>query len=166
VAERITEELRRPFVLEERQLYAAASIGVSVGHARTHGPDGLLREADTAMYRAKAEGSGYEVFDPAMHDRAVTRLELENDLRRAIEEDEFVVHYQPIVNLQTGELWGMEALVRWSTQSGACSTGRVRAVAEESGLVVPMGELVLEEACRRAVEWQREFPFTRRWRCP
>jgi sensor c-di-GMP phosphodiesterase-like protein len=62
------------------------------------------------MYRAKAEGSGYEVFDPAMHDRAVTRLELENDLRRAIEEDEFVVHYQPIVNLQTGELWGMEAL--------------------------------------------------------
>jgi diguanylate cyclase (GGDEF)-like protein/PAS domain S-box-containing protein len=70
VAERITEELRRPFVLEDRELYAAASIGVSVGHARTHGPDGLLREADTAMYRAKAEGSGYEVFDPAMHERA------------------------------------------------------------------------------------------------
>jgi diguanylate cyclase (GGDEF)-like protein/PAS domain S-box-containing protein len=159
VAERITEELRRPFVLEERQLYAAASIGVSVGHARTHGPDGLLREADTAMYRAKAEGSGYEVFDPAMHDRAVTRLELENDLRRAIEEDEFVVHYQPIVNLQTGELWGMEALVRWEhPERGLLNPDEFVPVAEESGLVVPMGELVLGEACRRAVEWQREFP--------
>jgi len=162
VAERITEELRRPFVLEERQLYAAASIGVSVGHARTHGPDGLLREADTAMYRAKAEGSGYEVFDPAMHDRAVTRLELENDLRRAIEEDEFVVHYQPIVNLQTGELWGMEALVRWEhPERGLLNPDEFVPVAEESGLVVPMGELVLGEACRRAVEWQREFPLTR-----
>ena len=162
VAERITEELRRPFVLEERQLYAAASIGVSLGHARTHGPEGLLREADTAMYRAKAEGSGYEVFDPAMHDRAVTRLELENDLRRAIEEDEFVVHYQPMVNLQTGELWGMEALVRWEhPERGLLNPDEFVPVAEESGLVVPMGELVLGEACRRAVEWQREFPLTR-----
>jgi diguanylate cyclase (GGDEF)-like protein/PAS domain S-box-containing protein len=159
VAERITEELRRPFVLEERQLYAAASIGVSVGHARTHGPEGLLREADTAMYRAKAEGSGYEVFDPAMHERALGRLELENDLRRAIEEDEFVVHYQPIVNLQTGELWGMEALVRWGhPERGLLNPDEFVPVAEESGLVVPMGERVLEEACRRAVEWQREFP--------
>jgi diguanylate cyclase (GGDEF)-like protein/PAS domain S-box-containing protein len=161
VAERITQELRRPFVLEERQLYATASIGVSVGHARTHSPEGLLREADTAMYRAKAEGSGYEVFDPAMHDRAVTRLELENDLRRAIEEDEFVVHYQPLVNLQTGELWGMEALVRWEhPERGLLGPDEFVPVAEESGLVVPMGELVLEEACRRAVQWQEEFPLT------
>jgi diguanylate cyclase (GGDEF)-like protein len=161
VAERITEELRRPFVLEERQLYAAASIGVSVGHARTHGPEGLLREADTAMYRAKAEGSGYEVFDPAMHERALGRLELENDLRRAIEGDEFVVHYQPIVGLQTGELWGMEALVRWEhPERGLLGPDEFVPAAEESGLVVPMGELVLEEACRRAAEWQREFPLT------
>ena len=159
VAERITEELRRPFVLEERQLYAAASIGVSVGHPRTHGPESLIREADTAMYRAKDQGSGYEMFDPTMYERAVDRLNLENDLRRAIEEDEFVVHYQPIVNLQTGAVWGMEALVRWEhPERGLLNPDEFVPVAEESGLVVPMGELVLEEACRRAVEWQREFP--------
>jgi diguanylate cyclase (GGDEF)-like protein/PAS domain S-box-containing protein len=161
VAERITEELRRPFVLEERQLYAAASIGVSLGHARTHGPEGLIREADTAMYRAKAEGCNYCVFDPAMHERALGRLELENDLRRAIEEDEFVVHYQPIVNLQTGGLWGFEALVRWEhPERGLLNPDEFVPVAEESGLVVPMGELVLEEACRQAVGWHKEHPRT------
>jgi EAL domain-containing protein (putative c-di-GMP-specific phosphodiesterase class I) len=159
VAERITEELRRPFVLEERQFYAAASIGVTLGHSGTHGPEGLIREADTAMYRAKAEGCNYCVFDPTMHERALGRLELENDLRRAIEEDEFVVHYQPIVNLQTGELWGMEALVRWEhPERGLLNPDEFVPVAEESGLVVPMGEMVLEVACRQAVEWQREFP--------
>jgi EAL domain-containing protein (putative c-di-GMP-specific phosphodiesterase class I) len=161
VAERITEELRRPFILEGRQLYAAASIGVSLGHTRTHGPESLIREADTAMYRAKAEGSGYEVFDPAMYERALGRLELENDLRRAIEQNEFIVHYQPIVNLQTGAVWGVEALVRWEhPERGLLNPDEFVPVAEESGLVVPMGELVLEEACRRAVEWQREFPLT------
>ena len=159
VAERLTGQLRRPFILKDRELHVAASIGLSLGHARTHDPDDLLREADTAMYRAKAEGSGYEVFDPAMHDLALGRLEVQNDLRRAIEEDEFVVHYQPIVNLQTGELWGMEALVRWGhPERGLLNPDEFMPIAEESGLVVPMGELVLGEACRRAVEWQREFP--------
>ncbi|MDP8901584.1 MAG: PAS domain S-box protein [Actinomycetota bacterium] len=161
VAERITQELRRPCVLEERQLYAAASIGVSLGHAGTHSPEGLLREADTAMYRAKEDGCSYCVFDPAMHDRAVNRLEIENDLRRGIERNEFVVHYQPIVNLETGAVWGVEALVRWEhPERGLLNPDEFVSVAEESGLVVPMGELVLEEACRRAVEWQREFPLT------
>jgi diguanylate cyclase (GGDEF)-like protein/PAS domain S-box-containing protein len=161
VAERIAEELRRPFVLEGRQLYAAASIGVSLGHARTHGPEGLIREADTAMYRAKAEGCNYCVFDPTMHERALGRLELENDLRRAIEQDEFVVHYQPIVRLDGGEVWGVEALVRWEhPERGLLDPDEFVPVAEESGLVVPMGEAVLEEACRRAVGWQREFPLT------
>jgi EAL domain-containing protein (putative c-di-GMP-specific phosphodiesterase class I) len=94
----------------------------------------LIREADTAMYRAKDEGSGYEVFDPTMHGRAVDRLELENDLRRAIEEDEFVVHYQPIVNLQTGELWGFEGLVRWEhPERGLLDPDEFVPVAEESG---------------------------------
>jgi EAL domain-containing protein (putative c-di-GMP-specific phosphodiesterase class I) len=91
----------------------------------------------------------------------VDRLELENDLRRAIEQNEFVVHYQPIVNLQTGRLWGFEALVRWDhPERGLLDPDEFVPVAEESGLVVPMGELVLEEACRRAVEWQRAFPRT------
>jgi diguanylate cyclase (GGDEF)-like protein len=161
VAERIMEELREPFVLEERQLYVAASIGVSLGHAGTYGPKRLIREADTAMYRAKEAGGGFSVFEPAMHERAVNRLELENDLRRAIEQNEFVVHYQPIVNLQTGQLWGMEALVRWEhPERGLLAPSEFVPVAEESGLVVPMGEAVLEEACRQAVVWQRELPRT------
>jgi diguanylate cyclase (GGDEF)-like protein len=161
VAERITQELRRSFILEGRELYVAASIGISLGDARTHDSDGLLREADTAMYRVKDEGTGYKLFDPAMHRQAVDRLELENDLRRAVEENEFVVHYQPIVNLQTGAVWGMEALVRWDhPECGLLDPDEFVPVAEKSGLVVPMGELVLEEACRRAVEWQRTFPRT------
>ncbi|HEV2092089.1 MAG TPA: EAL domain-containing protein, partial [Rubrobacter sp.] len=159
VAERITDELREPFTLNGRELYVAASIGVALGSDGTKDAEKLLREADTAMYRAKNQGSGYEVFDPAMHDRAVNRLELENDLRRAIEENEFVVHYQPILNLQSGDLSGLEALVRWEhPERGLLNPDEFVPVAEESGLVVPMGELVLEEACRQAVAWQREFP--------
>jgi EAL domain-containing protein (putative c-di-GMP-specific phosphodiesterase class I) len=150
-----------PFTLEGRELYVDASIGVALGSDGTSDPEELLREADTAMYRAKDEGSGYEVFDPTMHGRAVDRLELENDLRRAIEENEFVVHYQPIVNLQTGELWGFEALVRWEhPERGLLDPDEFMPVAEESGLVVPMGEMVLGEACRRAVGWQEEFSHT------
>jgi diguanylate cyclase (GGDEF)-like protein/PAS domain S-box-containing protein len=161
VAERILEELREPFSLDGRELYVATSIGVAQGSDGTSGSEELMRAADTAMYRAKEGGSGYEVFDATMHERAIDRLNLENDLRRAIEEDEFVVHYQPIVSLQTGELWGMEALVRWDhPERGLLNPDEFVPVAEESGLVVPMGELVLEEACRRAVEWQREFHLT------
>jgi diguanylate cyclase (GGDEF)-like protein len=161
VAERIVEELREPFTLDGRELYVAVSIGVGLGTVGTKNAEELLREADTSMYQAKDEGSGYKVFDQAMHGRAVDRLELENDLRRAIEQNEFVVHYQPIVNLQTGRLWGFEALVRWDhPERGLLDPDEFVPVAEESGLVVPMGELVLEEACRRAVEWQRAFPRT------
>ena len=162
VAERISEGFGSPFWLGERELYARASIGIATGDARTKTPEALLRDADTAMYRAKeAGGGGYEMFDPTMHQRALGRLELENDLRRAVEEDEFVVHYQPIVSLQTGELWGMEALVRWEhPERGLLNPDEFVPVAEESGLVVPMGEAVLEEACRQAVAWQRELPRT------
>ncbi|WP_166177357.1 putative bifunctional diguanylate cyclase/phosphodiesterase [Rubrobacter tropicus] len=161
VAERIADGFRSPFRLDGRELYARVSTGIAMGDARTKTPEDLLRDADTAMYRAKEAGGGYEMFDPAMHQRALGRLELENDLRRAVEEDEFAVHYQPIVNLQTGELWGMEALVRWDhPERGLLDPDEFVPVAEESGLVVPMGELVLEEACRRAVVWQRELPRT------
>ena len=159
VAERITEELRRPFIIEGRDLYVIASIGISLGDARTHDPDDLLREADTAMYRAKDEGWDFRVFNPAMYERAFSRLEVENDLRRAIEQEEFVLHYQPMVDLQTGELWGMEALVRWDhPERGLLEPSEFVPVAEESGLVIPMGEQILREACFRAKEWQEENP--------
>jgi EAL domain-containing protein (putative c-di-GMP-specific phosphodiesterase class I) len=113
------------------------------------------------MYRAKDQGSGYSVFDPAMYERAIYRLEAESDLRRAIEREEFVVHYQPVVNLQTGELWGMEALVRWKhPERGLLSPDEFVPVAEESGLVIPMGGQVFKEACLRAKGWQEVHPRT------
>jgi diguanylate cyclase (GGDEF)-like protein/PAS domain S-box-containing protein len=162
VAGRITEELRKPFIVEQRELYVAASIGISVGDIRTHDPDALLREADTAMYRAKDEGGGFGMFDPAMYEQAFRRLEVENDLRRAIEQEEFVVHYQPIVPLNDdGEVTRIEALVRWDhPERGLLNPDDFVPIAEDSGLVVPMGELVLERACRQAVEWQQQFPHT------
>jgi len=160
-AERLTDQLRYPFVLEGRELYARASIGIALGEDRTKDPDDLLRDADTAMYRAKDEGGGFRVFDQVMYERVVQRLELENDLRRAIEQKEFVVHYQPIVSLQTGEVFAVEALVRWEhPERGLLNPDEFVPVAEESGLVVPMGELVLKEACFRTVGWQRQFPRT------
>jgi diguanylate cyclase (GGDEF)-like protein/PAS domain S-box-containing protein len=155
VAERITEELRSPFNMEGRDLYVTGSIGISLGDARTHDPDALLREADTAMYRVKDEGGDFRVFNPTMYERAFTRLEVENDLRRAIAQEEFVIHYQPMVDLQTGELWGMEALVRWDhPERGLLEPSEFVPVAEQSGLVIPMGEQILRESCFRAKEWQ------------
>ena len=157
VAERITNQLRFPFLLENRELYAMASIGIAFGEHRIESPEDLLRDADTAMYRAKDEGWGYAVFKPTMHERVVGRLEAENDLRRAIEQEEFVVHYQPIVSLQTGEVVAVEALVRWEhPERGLLNPSEFVDVAEESGLVIPMGEQVLREACFRAREWQQE----------
>ncbi len=159
VAERIMEELRRPVIMEGRDLYVIASIGISLGGARTHDADGLLREADTAMYRAKDTGKDFRVFNPAMYERAFSRLEVENALRRAIEQEEFVLHYQSMVDLQTGEQWGMEALVRWDhPERGLLEPSEFVPVAEESGLVIPMGEQILREACFRAKEWQGGNP--------
>ena len=157
VAERIGKELGRPFVLEGRGLFASASVGIGLGDARTKTPEYLLRDADTAMYRAKEEQARYRVFDPAMYERAKRRLELENELRRAIEQGEFVVRYQPIVDLQTDEVWGVEALVRWEhPERGLLDPSEFMAVVEEGGLIVPLGERVLEEACRQAKRWQED----------
>ena len=109
VAERVTDVLRDPLVVDGRELYARASIGIAMGEDRTKDPDDLLRDADTAMYRAKDEGASYSVFEPAMYKKAIDRLEAENDLGRAVEQEQFVVHYQPIVSLQTGEVSAVEA---------------------------------------------------------
>ena len=161
VAERIVDEVSDPFVLEGRELYVSFSIGIAQGNARTKSPLDLLRDADTAMYRAKSEHADHRVFDPAMYERAVKRLELENDLRRGVEAQEFVAHYQPIVDLETGETWGMEALLRWKhPERGLLEASEFMAGFEESGLAIPAGERVLEEACVQALRWQEQHPLT------
>jgi predicted signal transduction protein with EAL and GGDEF domain len=157
MAERITEELGRPFVLGGRSLFASTSVGIALGDARTKTPEDILRDADTAMYRAKDEHAPFRVFDPSMYERALKRLEFENDLRRALRAGEFVVLYQPIVELETDEVWGMEALARWEhPERGLLDPDQFVPVAEESGLVLPLDELVLEEACRQARGWQED----------
>ena len=159
VAERLTVALRRPFAIGGRELFVGASIGVALGDAGKKRPEELLKDADTAMYRAKEESVGYRVFDPAMHERAATRRRLEDDLRRAVRNREFVVHYQPIVNPESGEVWGAEALVRWRRPGrGLLGPAEFVSLAEENGLGVPMGEAVLEAACRQAAEWQEGRP--------
>jgi diguanylate cyclase (GGDEF)-like protein/PAS domain S-box-containing protein len=160
VAERIVEGFRERFVLEGQEFFAATSIGIACGSDSTTSPEELLRNADGAMYRAKESGPlGYEVFDESMHVQALERLELENDIRRALEAKEFVVHYQPIVDLRSGEVKGVEALVRWNhPERGLLNPEEFVPVAEEIGLIVPMGEAVLEEACRWGVRWQEEHP--------
>jgi len=109
VAGRVIEALREPFALEGRELFIKPSIGLALGTARTSSFDELLRDADTAMYKAKDEGLGYRVFEPLMYEQALGRLKMENELQRAIKAEEFVVHYQPIIDLRSNEVRGMEA---------------------------------------------------------
>ena len=155
VAGRVTDELRRPFVVEGRQVFVTASIGIAMGDARTKTPASLRRDADTAMYRAKDEHTDYKVFDLAMYERVLDRLE--NDLRRAIERDEFVIHYEPIVDLKTGEARGMEALVRWEhPDRGLLNPSEFMPVVEESGLIFTVGEGVLEKVCRQVQLWPQD----------
>ena len=163
VAQRIQEELTQPFVLDKNSAFATSSIGIALSSTGYDRPEDVLRDADTAMYRAKENGKArYEVFDHGMHARAVSRLQLESDLRHAIEHKEFCVYYQPIVSLQTGRLAGFEALVRWNhPRRGLVSPADFVPVAEETGLIVPIGEWVLAEACARVREWQIASPIHR-----
>jgi diguanylate cyclase (GGDEF)-like protein len=159
VAQRIQQEFRTPFDLAGTEVFASVSIGIAVWSERYSRPDELLRDADTAMYRAKAMGRNrFIVFDEEMHRRAVASLRLENDLRRALERNEFKVYYQPIVNLQRGKISGFEALVRWHHPTrGLVSPAEFVPLAEEIGLIIPIDRWVLGEACQQLRSWQSEF---------
>ena len=156
VARRIVERLDRPFQIDDRELRVTASIGIAFGTNEDVQPSDLLRFADAAMYRAKAEGKArYVVFDRAMHADWVARTDLEADLRRALDADELQLLYQPVVDLATGQIVGAEALVRWQhLKWGLLLPQDFLRLAEETGLIVPLGAQVLEGAGRRAVDWQ------------
>ncbi|MEH1822404.1 MAG: EAL domain-containing protein [Nostoc sp.] len=161
VAEQILQQLSLAFKLSRYEVFMNASIGISWGNKNYERPEYLLRDADTAMYRAKAQGRGkYHVFNPAMHQEAIQLLELENDLRRAVERQEFLVYYQPIVSLNTGMISGFEALVRWRHPiRGLVSPTEFIPVAEETGLINAINTWVLQSACHQLSIWQH-FPVT------
>jgi len=159
VAHRILDGLRKPLLLSDRELFASASIGIALGHGEYANADEVLRDADTAMYQAKAAGSGScAVFDAHMHDRARHRLTLETDLRAALERDELRCFLQPIIDLQAGRLGGFEALLRWQhPQRGLLAPGEFLAVAEETGTIVPMGWWMLGAATKAMAELRRDL---------
>lgn len=163
VASRIHLALEKPFLLNDFAVTTTASIGIAFSLTGYDKPEHVLRDADTAMYRAKAAGRGrHQVFDMEMHTRAMSMLKMETELRRAVEEQEFVIHYQPIVCFETGGLTAFEALVRWiHPERGIVFPDEFIPLAEETGLIVPLGRWVLREACRQMKEWTSNWPGIR-----
>jgi diguanylate cyclase (GGDEF)-like protein/PAS domain S-box-containing protein len=157
VAQRIHDRLRLPFNLLGRDVFTSVSIGIAFGGAATEAPEDLLREADMAMYRAKEVGPArYQIFDRAMHAHAITLLQLETDLRLALDRREFVLHYQPVMDLEADRLAGFEALIRWQhPQHGLLQPHDFIPLAEDTGLIGDLGEWVLRKAARQLQDWRQ-----------
>jgi diguanylate cyclase (GGDEF)-like protein/PAS domain S-box-containing protein len=158
VAERLQSRLAVPFAVHGYEIVVTASVGIALSTAACAQAEDLLRDSNIAMYRAKRTGKArFEVFDTAMHAVAVRRLELETDLRKALELQEFRTHYQPIVSLKTGRIAGLEALTRWQRGDRLLAPAEFIAVADETGLILPMNRLLLREACEQLRLWHAQF---------
>ncbi|HJW92547.1 MAG TPA: EAL domain-containing protein, partial [Thermoanaerobaculia bacterium] len=154
LAERIQDELRVPFRVSEHEIFTTASIGIALSATGYERPHDVLRDADIAMYRAKSRGRGiHEVFDKTMHERAVKLLTFETELRRSIERGELRVYYQPIVSLESAKVTGFEALLRWQRGDQLVAADEIVPIAEETGLILPIGQWVLRESLRQLAEW-------------
>lgn len=163
VARRIQRELSAPIRLGDHEIFTNVSIGIAPANPEYRGTDEILRDADTAMYRAKARGKAdYVVFDSTMHELARQRLRIETDLRQGLQRNEFVPYYQPLIDLRKGKLIGFEALLRWNhPERGLLLPADFLTVAEETGLIVPLGWWVMETACLALARWQEKYPETR-----
>jgi diguanylate cyclase (GGDEF)-like protein/PAS domain S-box-containing protein len=159
IAFRIQEVLSAPFSIGGREVFSSASVGIAFGHAQYNNPDEMMRDADTAMYHAKSRGKArHELFDADMHARELDRLELENDLRHAVNTNDFEVHFQPIVLLGSGMCVGFESLARWTRNGKPVSPATFIPLAEELGIIEPLGRWALQQACSTFADWKRRFP--------
>ena len=158
-AKRIQQKVTAPFSLNGHQIFTSISIGIAMSSEEYDNSEHILRDADIAMYYSKERGHDYTVFDNSMHTKAVNLLQLEIDLRQAVEREEFVVFYQPIISLETGILAGFEALMRWNhPERGMISPAEFIPLSEDTGLIVPMTLLLLREACKQLCRWRWKSP--------
>ncbi len=156
IVERIQNSLKSPFNLRGSEVYTSASIGIALNDTNYTNPENMLRDADIAMYRAKANGKArHQIFDQTMHEQANYRLQVETELRHALKNNEFCLYYQPIINLKTNRIKGFESLVRWRhPKRGIVSPLEFIPIAEETGIIVPLGEWILRESCHQLRYWQ------------